>query len=898
MSVRTVVVGVFAGLAVAAEAGTLSLGVPFSKGMVLQRDRAVPVWGRATPEAAVSVTFADSTVKTVATKGGAWRAELPAQKASKTPRTLTVQADGETRTVEDVLVGEVWLCSGQSNMHMPIALRQPRYGDGHGAMVAQVTHRPFIRYAEAPCGGGWHPLTPAFLKSGWKCALPVHYALELQNQLDVPIGVVVAASGGSNIDSWNPANGPKANLYNGTVARLAPYALRGVIWYQGETNVHESWLYTRKLHELYDGWSKALENPALRFDLVQIAPFDYGKDTNGRKDREFARFQEAQAKFAAEEPNASLTVINDLGDLRDIHPNNKWLVAKRLALHALKRDYGFPDVESDSPTPVEATVVSNRVRIVFDHAENLYVYNAERSHDAAFELCGADGVWKPAKIVNFVQKGWAQFGNIDGNAVELEAPGVAQPIKVRHAFVRPWKGCLYNQVNLPCSTFLRSLPFGRRNETYRPQFHFSAPIGWINDPNGLVWRDGVWHLCYQHNREKADWGPMMHWGHAVSTDLVRWTDRGDVLSPIGRQACYSGASAVDPGNTAGFGEGAIVTMFTRTGSGSDLAWSADGETWNLYTNNPALPPLTCVHRDPMIVFHKPSGKWVCVLYTEKEKVYGVTFFASPDLKTWTEIADLRGDPRGKPPVGVWGKDRDWLFECPNFVEVPVAGTDERRWVLFDASCNYAVMDFDGTSVKVAEGPYESLPTREKLYYAGQTFANAPDGRCVWLAWYHLDIPRPTVFTQLMSVPCDLALVKTPQGLRLRRMPVKELETLRKGPAKSLEEAEGDAFDIALDCAVAEDAKAAFRLRGVDLVYDGSKRTLACAGAEIAWPAADGRFRARVLIDRAGFEIFSADGLIAFPRRVVCDPKARRLEAASAAGVTDARHLAWKLGTNE
>ncbi|HRU18811.1 MAG TPA: sialate O-acetylesterase [Kiritimatiellia bacterium] len=875
-------------------AGTLQLAPPFTKGMVLQRDRTVPVWGRTAPGAAVSVEFGGETVRTVGGKDGAWRVDLPPQAASKTPRKLTVKADGETRVVEDVLTGEVWLCSGQSNMHMPIALRQPRYGDGHGAMVAQVTRKPFIRYAEAPCGGGWHALTPDFLRSGWKCALPVHYALELYAQIDVPIGIVVAASGGSNIDSWNPANGPKAGLYHAAIARLAPFGLRGVIWYQGESNVHESWLYTRKLHELYDGWSKAFGNPNLRFDLVQIAPYAYGADMNGLKDREFARFQEAQMKFADEEPNASVTVINDLGDLRDIHPNNKILVAKRLALHALKRDYGFSDIEADSPTPAEATVVSNRVRIVFDHAKDLYVYNAERTLEAAFELCGADGVWTKAQIVNFAKTGWAQFGNIDGNTVELEAPGVLQPIKVRHAFTSPWKGCLYNQVNLPCSTFLRSLPFTRMNETYRPQFHFTTPSGWINDPNGLVWKDGVWHLCYQHNREKADWGPMMFWGHAVSTDLVRWLDRGDVISPVNGQACYSGSSAVDHENTAGFGAGAIVSMFTRTGSGSDLAWSTDGETWNLYEKNPALPRLACTHRDPMIVFHKPSGKWVLVIYTEKENVYGVTFFTSPDLKSWKEVADIRGDPRGKKPVGVWGKDRDWLFECPNFVEVPVAGTSERRWVLFDASCNYAVVDFDGEQFKIAEGPYESLPTREKLYYAGQTFSNAPDGRCVWMAWYHLNIPHPTLFTQLMSVPCDLALMQTPGGLRLRRTPSKELETLRMGSAKPLEEIEGDVLEVSLDCVVVSGAKAAISLRGVDLVYDGASKTLACAGETIDWPLQDGRFRARVFIDRAGFEIFSEDGLITFPRRVVCNPKDRKLVASPATGVTDVRHRAWCL----
>ncbi len=443
-----------------AASAAVSLAKPFSDGLVLQRERPVPVWGGAAPGEKVTVAFAGASVSATADAKGAWSVELPAMPASREGRTLTVTGgDGAPRTVRDVLVGEVWLCSGQSNMDMALADDTPRYGDGHGRMIAQVTHRPFVRYVTAPGTTGWHVLEPKFLFTGRKAALPVHWGLELYAQLEIPIGIVVAAVGASNIDSWNPANGPRANLHNTFLKDFVPYAIRGVIWYQGETNLMEGKLYTKKMHQLYDGWSALFRNPKMPFYYVQIAPYAYGIDRGVNRDDFFAPFVEAQAAFAQEEPRAAMTVINDIGDVRDIHPGNKWLVAKRLALHALKRDYGFPEVEDSSPVLAKATAQGNRVELTFAHAKALYVYNAERTLDAAFELAGADGVWKKARIVNFPKVVWTRFGNLADNKVVLVADGVANPVQVRHAWTKPWTGCLYNQVNLPTGTFRAPIPY-------------------------------------------------------------------------------------------------------------------------------------------------------------------------------------------------------------------------------------------------------------------------------------------------------------------------------------------------------------------------------------------------------------------------------------------------------
>ena len=457
-------------------AAGLSFGRPFTNGAVLQRDRPVPVWGRAPAGSEVRVAFGAVSVKGKADERGNWRVKLPAMPASSVPKSLSVSTSASTLHLDNVVVGEVWLCAGQSNMAM--ALVHPtltRYRDGIGAMVAQTTDQPLVRYLGTPVPkGGWQAFTPAFLASGRKASIAVHYALELHEKLGVPIGVIAAAVGGCNIDSFLPDLKPASNLDSHLLGDVYPYAVRGVLWYQGETNIYlgEVDEYGVKLRSLYDRWRTNFENPKLSFYYVQLAPFARGnKVTHKEKDGTtrvveydnlFPRFLCVQAAFEKTEPNAAMTVVNDLGVVGDIHPNEKWLVAKRLALHALKRDYGFANVEDCSPEPLRVTAVSNVVTIVFGHAKTLYAYQRGQrfSPNLPFELSGADGVWKPAKVLNFLTGKSMCEGTITNNVVELASPDVAAPTAVRYAWKLPWTGSVYNEVNLPLGTFAAEVGTG------------------------------------------------------------------------------------------------------------------------------------------------------------------------------------------------------------------------------------------------------------------------------------------------------------------------------------------------------------------------------------------------------------------------------------------------------
>jgi len=492
----------------------IDLGTPFSDGIVLQRLRDVPVWGKAEPGRKVTVSFAGNEVSTVACAKGCWKVALPAMPASKESRVMTVTESEigwlwdsvcETVEVKDVLVGEVWMCSGQSNTDCPIWGGAPRYRDGWGGMTLTSTDKPFVRLVKTPLVASvtpkkdfkakWMKMTPDMftaLQKGTRMpsAMGYYYALELANALDIPVGLVDCSWGGTNIDAWTPRCGyegcealkdvavlplldskafdeAKKNgvykgkgiyggwiqqptaLWNGMVAAYVPMACRGFIWYQGCHNAGEYPRYCDKMHALYNGWSKAFQNPEMKLYFVQLAPWGY---------QGIANIQMAQAKFDVEEKNAGMAVINDVGNLSDIHPNDKRTVAKRLALHALKRDYGFASVRDNSPTLSTWKIDGSKFVLSFNDAEGWYVYNADRSVQTGFEICGADGKWVAAKIENLAShkdhKGNLQYdGPIKGKDLIVSAEGVAEPKKLRYLHSRPWFGCLYNEVCLPLGAF-------------------------------------------------------------------------------------------------------------------------------------------------------------------------------------------------------------------------------------------------------------------------------------------------------------------------------------------------------------------------------------------------------------------------------------------------------------
>ena len=459
--------GVFGAASVFAN---VDLGTPFSDNMVLQRDRAVPVWGTAAPGEKVTVSFAGQEKSAVAGADGKWSVALDKMPASKENRTLTARGANAVE-VKNVLVGEVWFASGQSNTECPIWGTNPRYRDGQGAVMTATARRPFIRYVKTKKAATreprldwkavWRDYSLASFRETMKeldgklclSAVAFYYALEVHDALGVPVGIIDSSWGGTRIEPWTPisgfANTPNVPakggcqtptyLWNGMVAAFAPYAIKGFIWYQGCSNAGDGLRYCEKMHDLYNGWAKEFQNPDLRLYFVQLAPFK----------KSWFAVQQGQAKFAAEEKNAAMVTTCDIGNSWDIHPNDKESVARRLVLHALKRDYGFADIIDDAPVLKSWKIEGNKFVMSFDNAKSWYFYNDDFSAPQGFEIAGKDGKFVPAHIANKESRGTMQ-----GTELIVEAKGVAEPRRLRYLYSKPWIGSLYSfDSGLPLGPF-------------------------------------------------------------------------------------------------------------------------------------------------------------------------------------------------------------------------------------------------------------------------------------------------------------------------------------------------------------------------------------------------------------------------------------------------------------
>ena len=453
-------------------AASLELGAPFRDHAVLQRDMKLPVWGKAAPGDTVTVSFAGQEKSAVADAAGAWRVTLDPLTASKEPRDLVIQTTKQSndRTVlHDILVGEVWLCAGQSNMAIPFWDESPRGREKLGVQFGQICNRPDIRVAvlrnERAVGRqtkedvSWQAMTSARLKSGFFSAVGAWFGIFVHDALDVPVGLLGAYVGATGIETWTP----QGAYFNGKIAPIVPYALRGVIWYQGEHDAHGGPAaaagYTARLHALYDGYAREFENPALGFRFTQLAP--WGSD-------ECVYLQEAQAKFAAEERRAAMCVIADRGNLKDIHPNDKLTVGLRLALLALKYDYGREDIAADSPVLRDWKVEDGRFVMTFDHVTKFclldpdwcYHVDDAKTDTLGFEVAGADGQWHPARIGNvhkLAGRGitWTEYrGQLDGGpTLTVWSDAVKEPKHLRYLHSRPWFARVINEAGLPLGPF-------------------------------------------------------------------------------------------------------------------------------------------------------------------------------------------------------------------------------------------------------------------------------------------------------------------------------------------------------------------------------------------------------------------------------------------------------------
>lgn len=388
-------------------------------------------------------------------------------------------------------------------------------------------------------------------------------------------------------------------------------------------------------------------------------------------------------------------------------------------------------------------------------------------------------------------------------------------------------------------------------EKYRPQFHFSSQKNWLNDPNGLVYFDGEYHLFFQHNPDGIQWGNMT-WGHAVSPDLVHWKQLPHAIRPDDLGTIFSGSAAIDHGNTAGFGKDAMVAMYTAAGKPFTqcLAASTDkGRTWTKYEGNPVIGHIVHENRDPRIFWHKPSHQWVMALYLDGDEF---AIFGSPNLKAWKELSRLHIPDSS---------------ECPDIFELPIG--NQTKWIFLAANFHYYVGSFDGVRFLIEEGPYSGEYGGN--FYASQTYNDTPDGRRIQIGWMNGPGPFPNMpFNQQMSFPCELRLVETHEGMRLARTPVKEIERLtRKSVLREDFEVaapirikvSGGLYDIRIRLHPSEGSRFVLRAAGQDIVVDCATMTVMCLGKVGPFSMRDGELDLRVLVDRSSMEVFAQDGLL-------------------------------------
>jgi fructan beta-fructosidase len=442
-----------------------------------------------------------------------------------------------------------------------------------------------------------------------------------------------------------------------------------------------------------------------------------------------------------------------------------------------------------------------------------------------------------------------------------------------------------------------------QNEPFRPQFHFTPEKNWMNDPNGMVFYEGEWHLFYQYNPAGNTWGHMS-WGHAVSRDLVRWEHLPLALAEENDVMIFSGSAVVDWKNTSGFGKDGkppLVAIYTghytkKPLQNQHLAYSNDrGRTWTKFSGNPVLDVKMPDFRDPKVFWHEPTSRWVMSVALAKESK--VHFYASPDLKQWKYVGEFGG---------VGATNGQW--ECPDLFPLAIEGGGT-KWVLIvninpggpvgGSGCQYFVGDFDGAHFQT-EQRATLWADYGADFYAGVSWSDVPksDGRRVWLGWmsnwqYAEKVPTHP-WRSAMSVPRELTLRRTPDGFRLVQQPVGEMLKLREVPPRHFP---GGTFAAAAEWLQNQNnlpplldmeftftgisAKSAFTLQlhtGPDqattIRLDGARARLAvdrtrsgktdfhakfAARHEAPIPISDGRVTLRLLVDTSSLEVFAQNG---------------------------------------
>jgi levanase/fructan beta-fructosidase len=336
----------------------------------------------------------------------------------------------------------------------------------------------------------------------------------------------------------------------------------------------------------------------------------------------------------------------------------------------------------------------------------------------------------------------------------------------------------------------------------------------------------------------------MHWGHAVSSDLVHWKELPIALYPDKLGTMFSGSAVVDRFNSSGLGtkkNPPVVAFYTAAGEPFTqcLAYSLDGGmTLQKLPSNPILKHIIGGNRDPKVVWHEGSKQWVMALYLDGDEF---AFFGSSDLKSWKELS------RSRLPGS---------SECPDLFPLG------EKWVFFGANYRYLVGSFDGKTFKPEHEPIQGDFGHH--FYASQTYSDAPRGRRIQIAWMNGGNLPGMPFTNQMSFPCELRLVRLGEGWRVLRMPVKEISSLVSSSSvvSSFGElTQGDLLDIEASFAVGAEGAVEFDIRGASVSYDASSAKLAALGSETPLKPENGVVKLRILVDRSSVEVFGNDGLV-------------------------------------
>jgi len=456
----------------------LSLPKILAHDMVLQRNQPVPIWGTAKAGEEVTINFHQQTKKAITDNQGNWKVMLDAMAASAEPSALAIQTSSESIQLSNILVGDVWLCSGQSNMEYAmrklVKTKIPEGITDWPINEVEQAHNTQLRIflvdrkkiKADPKHEGWSIAKDSALKAF--SAVGYFFAKKLYEELHIPIGIISSAIPGSRIEPWMPRealtalpffqtqidsthkiDGEPGKFYTSMIEPLVPFALKGFLWYQGESNcfLNERLQYAYKMQALINQWRKIWSNNALPFYYVQIAPFAYSKEkvNGGYTEESLPEFWEAQ-QLALKLPNTGLVGSMDLNSSpSNLHPVNKWDIGQRLAICALSKTYGKKDMVAMGPIYKSMGIKGNEIELFFD-----YVGKGLEAKDkmplTGFVIAASDGNFVPAKA------------EIRNNKVYVSAEGVQHPAHVRFNWNEVYISNLYNKNGLPALPFRTDNP--------------------------------------------------------------------------------------------------------------------------------------------------------------------------------------------------------------------------------------------------------------------------------------------------------------------------------------------------------------------------------------------------------------------------------------------------------